>query len=128
MNGPKYPLEDVFKLIEQRAVDFSAPSRSLRAVQEFLEKNTPNGLSCREAESFIYEGIKQLTNSCFCRRIHQWGIVADEYGLFFMKINWYIKFAIEEDEDGKFLNEISFHPLEKNMKLANGKILDGVLK
>ena len=46
--------------------------------------------------------------------------ICDEYGLEgYLGYNWYVKFTIEESE----LDQISFHPCEKDMTLANGRTL-----
>ena len=49
-----------------------------------------------------------------------WESICDEYGLEgYLGYNWYVKFTIEESE----LEQISFHPCEKDMTLANGRTL-----
>jgi len=124
MNSAKYDLQKVFPLVNNRDVEFNSPSRSIFEVIKFFDqKQKP--CSNVEAMEYIFEGILSLNENCFSRRILQWDIVADEYGLQFEGENWYVKFLIDKDDDGEFLEEISFHPLEKEMTLANGKKLKG---
>lgn len=120
----KYPLGDVKELVNEylagnkRTVVFSAPPSSIKRVARvFL---------CDESEAaiLIVRGILQVENESFSRAFVQWEMVVDEYGLeSFMGHNWYVKLAIVEVDCGRVLDEISFHPLEKPMKVADGRVL-----
>ena len=120
MQSPKFDLKDVKRRIvdwkdRKEAGWFSAPSCSTDYVIHIFE--------CYqlEAENIIFDGIIKLEESNFCQRVSLWGDVADEYGLeSYLGYNWYIKFMIGNDDD---LEEISFHPCEKDMTLASGKNL-----
>lgn len=104
----KYPLEDVFQKIKERQYWFSAPSRSIDPIIEVFE-STDRKMGIEQAESFALEGIMQLTDKHFYKRVLQWtDCVADVYGLIFCDKPWFIKFRIDEEED--VLEEISFHP------------------
>jgi hypothetical protein len=93
---------------------FSAPSCSVDYVIHVFECTQV------EAEETILVGILMLESSNFIRRIYVWGSVADEYGLqSYLGHNWYIKFVVEDGE----LEQISFHPSEKEMRLANGRAI-----
>jgi hypothetical protein len=93
---------------------FSAPTCSIDYVIHIVE------CTQAEAELIILDGIVKLQNQDFSRRLSMWGDVADEYGLeAYLGYNWYVKFMIESGE----LEQISFHPCEKDMNLANGRTI-----
>jgi hypothetical protein len=46
--------------------------------------------------------------------------LGDEYGLVYEKRGWYAKFRIDEDGD---LDEISFHPPERELKTVGGLVI-----
>jgi hypothetical protein len=82
-----------------------------------------------DAETKILDGLLKLKESDFCRSNMQWNTVVDEYGLEnYFGINWYIKFTIEHESGVEILEQISFHPLEKKMRLADGRELTVTLK
>lgn len=120
----KFDLGEVKKLIlsyrrgESNALWFSARTRSIDSVI--------NVFSCNEtaAESIILDGLMTLESADFCRSHLQWESIVDEYGLEnYLGFNWYIKFTLDDEEGIKSLEQISFHPLEKEMKLADGRNL-----
>lgn len=120
----KYPLDDVKALVEEylagnrRAAVFSAPPSSVKRVARVFV--------CDEGEAakLIMRGILKLDDESFSRAFVQWEMVVDEYGLeSFMGHNWYVKLAIVEEDGGRVLDEISFHPLDKPMKVADGRVL-----
>lgn len=124
MQTPKYPLSEVKRLINEwkqgkDAGFFSAPSASTEYVIHIF--------SCRqeEAEKIILDGILKLEESGFGRQALQLDVVVvDIYGLeSYLGYDWYVKFLIE---DGT-LDEISFHPLERDLKLADGRNLESVI-
>lgn len=126
--GGKYSLAVVKQLVDQykqgnnTALWFSARSRSLDAVVKVLSCNDV------DAETTILDGLLKLKDSDFCRSNMQWNTFVDEYGLEnYLGINWYIKFTIEQN-GVETLEQISFHPLEKNMRLADGRQLTATLK
>jgi hypothetical protein len=54
----------------------------------------------------------------------RWGDLADEYGLeSYLGHNWYVKFSVEDDGGQRIVNELSFHPVEHALKLADGRML-----
>jgi hypothetical protein len=120
----KYTLDDVKKLIVEyrngnnSSLWFAARTRSLDAVINVFMCNE------KDAEKIILDGIFRLQNSDFCRSNLQWGLVMDEYGLeSYLGHNWYIKFYISKEDGLEALEEVSFHPLEKDMHLTDGRIL-----
>lgn len=66
-----------------------------------------------------------MTENDFCEQKYQWDEVYDVYGLSFGGECWYVKFLLAEDEQGEFVDQVSFHPIEKDMTLANNKVLRG---
>ena len=117
MQSPKFDLADVKLLVREwmggkHCGWFSATTCSVDYVIHIFE--------CTQtvAESIIFDGILKLETEDFSRRVSMWDSVADEYGLeSYLGHNWYIKFLVE---DGT-LEQISFHPCEKDMMLANGR-------
>ena len=97
---------------------FTAQSRSIHYVARILKVDT----DC--AKDIVLDGIMKLQERDFCRRVILWDCpdeIGDEYGLKgYEGHNWYIKFSLSDD----LLEEISFHPVEKILKLANGEILE----
>jgi len=76
------------------------------------------------AEKYILKGLQTLNDLDFSSSFLQWGMVLDIYGKQIDGFNWYIKFGIEQDEaDQDRLSEVSFHPIEDDLKLASGKTL-----
>ena len=116
----RYPLEQVFELIDQQKYWFSARSRSLFPVVRTLETQGQK-ITPEEAGLFILRGIKKLEAHHFVESIIQWNdpkCVADVYGLIFEDLSWYVKFRIDH-EDG-ILEEISFHPPERDLVTVEG--------
>ena len=124
MPNAKFDLEAVKKIVQafidgdKKAIWFSAPDRSVKYVISIFRCEDP------EATNLIARGILELEEADFSHSHLQWSTVMDVYGLKdFGGINWYVKFTIST-EDGKCLESVSFHPLEKTLKLANGKLLE----
>lgn len=124
MKRPKYDLSRMQELVRQLQIDFSAPSRSLWEVARYFEKQQ-KPCSTFEAQEFICKGLLKMTENDFCEQKYQWDEVYDVYGLSFDGECWYVKFLLTEDEQGEFVDQVSFHPAEKDMTLANNKVLRG---
>ncbi len=123
MQNSKFNLDDVKRLAGDWLTGkqcgwFSATSCSIDYLIHIYECTQV------EAETIILRGILKLQNEDFNRRISMWGKVADEYGLEgYLTYNWYVKFMIEDGD----LEQISFHPCEKDMTLANGRTITASL-
>ncbi len=120
---PKFKLEDVKRIIEDfvkgkdDAIFFSAKTRSLNCVMEVLE------CDLKEAKKFILTGMLKLEEGDFACRGVQWNTTMDTYGLEnYQEHNWYVKFSIC-DEDGGYIEQVSFHPVEQVLRLQNGRVL-----
>ena len=122
----KYALGEIKQLVEARlkgdeTIWFSARSASIDYVIKVLV------VTELEAESIILNGILKLGDNDFHRRVLMvnWANeIADEYGLEgYHGHNWYIKLLVEDEANGRVVNEISFHPTEDEMRLANGRVL-----
>jgi hypothetical protein len=114
----KYPLPEVFKRIKEKKYWFSAPSRSTDCIIEVFEC-TDRKMGIEQAETFALEGIFQLTDKHFYKRVLQWSnCVADVYGLVFQNKPWFIKFRIDDEDD--VLEEISFHPPDEAFVTIGG--------
>jgi hypothetical protein len=119
VQSPKFDLEEVKQLAREwmggkHCGWFSAATCSVDYVIHVFECTQV------EAEAIILDGILKLESGDFSRRIAMWGSVADEYGLeSYLGYNWYIKFMVEDGE----LDQISFHPCEQDMSLANGRTI-----
>lgn len=102
---------------ENTAIWFSSPSRSVHVVSSRFN------LSFRDSQHRIASGLIRLAEDGFCNTELQRGIVVDIYCLEnFYSENWYVKFSIcRSESELPYLEEVSFHPLEKNIKLANGR-------
>lgn len=124
-----------FDLAEVKALVLakSASLLSGRAIDEVIGvyATTSNAKGRKEAEDFIEAGLLGLTDGDFCERnwLSDWGLsgqVMDVYGKSIDGYSWYIKFYIEyeenEETDGKdgWLYNVSFHPPDRDMKLACG--------
>ena len=119
MNKAKYPLVQVAALVNQNKVDFISRSRSIEQVILVFPK-----MDATNAEKYILDGLLTLNDSDFSSSAFMWDMVVDIYGKQIDGFDWYIKFSIEQDESGlDRLSEISFHPIEDDLKLANGKTL-----
>ncbi len=119
MQTPKFDLNEVKRLAHEWQQGkhcgwFSATTCSVDYVIHVFECTQD------DAELIILSGILKLENGDFSRRISMWGCVADEYALEnYLGYNWYVKFMVEDSE----LEQISFHPCEKDMTLANGRTI-----
>lgn len=105
----------------KRAIRFTAPSRSTQVVVTLLF--CTNDL----ANQKIATGLLRLEERDFSKSEMLWGDVYDQYGLeSYEGHNWYIKFCIAVEEEGgaQYVEEVSFHPLEKVMVLADGRMLE----
>ena len=124
MQEPKYDLEKVKKICERYLegaepfVNFIAPSRSLKCIVEVT------GCKPSEAGAICIQGILQLKPNDFSHRTMQWETVADVYGLAnYQASDWYVKFTLYGDGEQMKLEEISFHPPKKDLKLVDGRVL-----
>ncbi len=120
----KYSLSDVFRILD--ADDGTKvkiyKSRALDKVVEFHQNHKNQTINALEAHAFIVKYLKTLTANDFSKRTlwkNDSRLVMDEYGKEFENELWYIKFWIADD----CLEQISFHPAERDIKLANGKTL-----
>ena len=103
---------------DEAAVAFSAPGASIKRVVRVL--------LCSEIEAVgtILNGVLKLDEATFSRSFVQWEMVVDEYGLEnFLGHNWYVKLAIGDENGHRLLDEISFHPLERPMRVKDGRLL-----
>jgi len=116
---PKFDLDQVKQLAGEwmggkHCGWFSATSCSVDYVIHVFE------CTQTEAEVIILDGILKLENADFSRRVSMWDSVADEYAIeSYLGYNWYVKFMVEDGD----LEQISFHPCEKDMTLANGRTI-----
>lgn len=102
----------------ENAIWFSCPSRSVNYTARVLE------CTGNEAVTHIVDGLLKLKEADFVRTVVVFDEPKDEYGLEnHQGHNWYIKFSISEEDGETFLDELSFHPNEHPLKLANGKVL-----
>lgn len=76
-----------------------------------------------EAKEFILDQITKLEEKNFSERVRIGRDVYDVYGKTIQNIPWYIKFSIFEDEKGKFIYSISFHPPDKTL-ITNSETLN----
>lgn len=122
----KYDLKEVHRLVKEflegdpEKVFLSLPRASTQYVIR-VYKVTP-----QEAEQLILDGLLLLDKEDFCRTIWhtEWQVPMDEYGLEgYRDNNWYIKFFIADEGDDRFLSEVSFHPVEKELHLSDGRTL-----
>lgn len=121
--GAKFELDTVQQKVSswkggnKNAGWFSMPNCSVDYVIHIFE------CSQAEAEEIIFDGLLRLEEDDFCRSIVIFDSeLADEYGLEnYLGHNWYIKFMIGSDGE---LEELSFHPCERDMKLENGRTLN----
>lgn len=126
METARYSLPEVFAIIDTADLDrvwFSAPPRSLKAVLMIYQSEVSGPKDPGEAKRFILQGIRILKEVNFVRTVVMWNdpsCLADEYGLIYEKRGWYAKFRIDEDGD---LDEISFHPPERELKTVGGLII-----
>ncbi|MNL55361.1 hypothetical protein D3C87_1787690 [compost metagenome] len=128
----RFPLAKVKKLIEEdldnpekERVIFSAKSRSIDAVIRVHRGLKGRRMTTEQAANFIKYRILELTDQNFQKsKIGQWGdstFVVDQYGMIHEGVPYFIKFNIDEESDQ--LNEISFHPMERDMVLASGDVI-----
>ncbi len=114
---PKHDLKDVFERIDKCI--FNVAEKSLFAVIT-VKKHQGNSMSTAQAESWIKDHLQTLSTEDFCERNTMWGdssCVADVYLKTIEDVDWYIKFYIDDE----YLEEVSFHPLEKEGVTVSGK-------
>jgi hypothetical protein len=113
----KFNLEDVRKLIKNVEKHSFSKTRAMDCVISHLQ------ITISEAKSFILKEISNLTELNFSDRCLIDRTVYDVYGKKIRSIPWYIKFTICEDDNGRFLYSISFHPTESELK-TNSETLE----
>jgi len=122
ISKPKFSLTEVKRLAQEyldgkRTIKFTAPRKSTEAVVAVLL------CAANLANRKIATGLLALKEVDFHKRVWQWDDVFDEYGLEnYEEYNWYVKFCIVNDE-GEYIEEVSFHPLDKEMILPDGRTL-----
>ncbi|MBI3294133.1 MAG: hypothetical protein HYZ71_05320 [Deltaproteobacteria bacterium] len=122
----RHPLQSVFAIIDTGDLDriwFSAPTRSISTVLRIYKSEASGPKDPDETKRFILQGIRTLKEINFVRTVVMWNdpsCLADEYGLIHEKRGWYAKFRVDEDGD---LDEISFHPPERELKTVGGLII-----
>lgn len=132
VSRPFFPLEEVRQLVEEDFEDvtkekviFTAKSRSIDKIIEVHRSLKGRRMTSVKAAEFIKYRLLELCEDHFSEtKTGQWGdplFVVDIYGLEYEGIPYYIKFRI--DRETAQLDEISFHPLEHDLMLANGTIL-----
>ena len=124
MPKPKYDLADVKSLIldfvngNSDAIWFSCLSRSVQYVVRVIHCDSDGAIRV------ITDGMQKLTEKDFVRSVIVFDEIKDEYGLEgYLDHNWYIKFSISEDDGERFLDQLSFHPVERPLKLADQRVL-----
>lgn len=76
------------------------------------------------AEAYIVSGLLSLVDDDFYECNLCFGFYkCDVYVKVINGIPWYIKFGLEDEEGNEVLNQVSFHPLEKEAKLQNGEVI-----
>ncbi|WP_041577453.1 hypothetical protein [Bdellovibrio bacteriovorus] len=127
-----YPLIDVKKLVEEELNDssagkviFSAKSRSINAVIAVHKNLKGHRMTSEKAAQFILYRLLEIQERDFCKtKVGQWDdphFIVDQYGFSYEGVSYFIKFRI--DSQSGELDEISFHPLEKDMILESGVTL-----
>lgn len=120
----KYGLNNVvFPLIRAGHFALISPKSSTdRVVAVFQHMNLS------EASDFIISEILKLNGTDFSTQQYAtgWNLVWDIYGKQISGINWFIKFFVEPDQTTglDYLAEVSFHPLERDLKLESGVVLE----
>lgn len=96
-------------------INFTAPRRSTEQVVKALI------CSNEVANQTIARGLLLLSDKDFHTRVFQWNEVYDVYGLEnYEGHNWYVKFGVVDDGI-QYIEEVSFHPLEKEMVFIGGR-------
>ena len=107
------------------SVWFSAPKKSIFSViDEFQLKG--QSMDPLRAKIYILDSIIGLQDSDYYATHTQWGtIFADWYGIVRDQIPWYVKFFLDKDTvtDREFLDQVSFHRTDRDIKLANGLLI-----
>lgn len=122
--SPKFDLQKVKKIAQEflngrkDTVSFTAPSRSTQVVMDII--------LCDEtdAQMIILNGVLNLREKDFAERVFQWDQVYDVYGIEkFEGHNWYVKFCLYLEDTRERIEEVSFHPVERELVLADGRKL-----
>ena len=78
-----------------------------------------------EAQLIVLTGVLNLSEKDFAERVSQWGEVYDVYGIEkFKGHNWYVKFCLYVEDTMERIEEVSFHPVERELVLADGRKLE----
>ncbi len=123
--NPRYDLAEIKKIVQQwldgakESIVFNAPSRSIKCVIEVVK------CDIGKAEEIIADGLMQLKKEDYSSSFFQWGDAFDIYGLEnYLECNWYVKFCIFSGDDGEpKIESVSFHPIEKELTLSDGRTL-----
>ena len=122
----RYSLPGVFAIIDAGDLGriwFSAPSRSLKPVLKIYQSEASGPKDPEEAKRFICRGIRSpRRKKNFVRTVIMWGdanCLGDEYGLICDNRGWYAKLPMI----GRELDEIWFHPPERELKTVGGLVI-----
>lgn len=114
---PFWKLVDMVAMIDSGSeIWYPAESRSLDRVIDILS------LDRIEADDYIVEGLRSLEESDYCTSNLSLGFKCDVYVKVIDEIPWYIKFCLRDEDDNEVLNQISFHPLEKDAEVCGVRI------
>lgn len=111
-------------------VNFIHPPKSfLSVIEEFQTRG--EYLDFLKAQIYIFDALMELSEADYSASHVQWEAVVDVYGVVRDRIPWYVKFCIYSDEitGERKLEEISFHRIEKDLRLANRRTIkmDGTI-
>ncbi len=126
----KFDLDEVKELIRARSVYVLNDRAIALVIKVYADTDQPK--SRDDAETFIIDGLLNLESIAFCERkwMSEWEQVVDIYGKVIDDYPWFIKFYIEYEEDGSAgeskacLCNVSFHPPDRDITLANGKCIE----
>lgn len=135
MESPKYKLSDVFAIIDKHdgsLIWFPVEDKSVKAVVAYFLLICGTRVNPKQAQKFLLQGIKRLTEEDFvCRRMLYGdpSCIADVYGIILEDAPWYVKFRLAEKceyEDTEerslsYLEEVSFPPPSSPLRTVSGK-------
>lgn len=121
---PKYDLEEAKSLASD--CDILFPNKSVNAVIAVFKDIIGSPKTTVEADDFIRDELAKLELKDFAERtlVFQNTVVADVYGKIINGQPWYIKFLIRIEDGETWLEELSFHPPDRPLKLQSGNIID----
>jgi len=115
---PHYDLETIRQIL-----DGTGPDDHLFTKTKALDPVVVETGSTQEgAKIFILDQLRRLEIQNFSRTVLIEDLIYDEYGKYINGLPWYIKIALIQEDQDRYIFTISFHPPKQDLNTLGGVI------